>query len=181
MTYQPPHPPHPHWQHPTAPQPPAKKKAGWQQISLIAFSVVVLCCGGAGIISTFADDPADQNKAAGLTAAGPDAEQTAGPAVTTPPTTAATTEPAAPQATSPEPSPTRTRTTPAARPTTSRPVPKPTTKKPTPKPTTKAPAAVYYKNCDAVRAAGAAPIRVGDPGYARHLDRDGDGQGCGSD
>jgi len=40
---------------------------------------------------------------------------------------------------------------------------------------------VYYKNCDAVRAAGAAPIRVGDPGYAKHLDRDGDGQGCGSD
>ena len=42
-------------------------------------------------------------------------------------------------------------------------------------------AAVYYKNCDAVRAAGAAPIRRGDPGYAKHLDRDGDGQGCGAD
>ncbi len=40
---------------------------------------------------------------------------------------------------------------------------------------------VYYENCDAVRAAGAAPIRVGDPGYADHLDRDGDGQGCGAD
>nr|WP_281272242.1 excalibur calcium-binding domain-containing protein [Nocardioides marmorisolisilvae] len=37
---------------------------------------------------------------------------------------------------------------------------------------------VYYKNCDAVRAAGKAPIRRGDPGYARHLDRDGDGIGC---
>jgi Excalibur calcium-binding domain/Protein of unknown function (DUF1524) len=37
---------------------------------------------------------------------------------------------------------------------------------------------VYYKNCDAVRAAGAAPIHRGDPGYARHLDRDGDGVGC---
>jgi uncharacterized membrane protein YgcG len=36
----------------------------------------------------------------------------------------------------------------------------------------------YYKNCSAVRAAGAAPIRRGDPGYARHLDRDGDGVGC---
>lgn len=44
-----------------------------------------------------------------------------------------------------------------------------------------APAAVYYKNCDAVRAAGASPIRRGDPGYAKHLDRDGDGQGCGAD
>ncbi|WP_232807054.1 excalibur calcium-binding domain-containing protein [Geodermatophilus chilensis] len=28
------------------------------------------------------------------------------------------------------------------------------------------------------RAAGAAPVRVGDPGYGRHLDRDGDGVGC---
>lgn len=36
----------------------------------------------------------------------------------------------------------------------------------------------YYENCDAVRAAGAAPIHRGDPGYARHLDRDGDGVGC---
>jgi hypothetical protein len=37
---------------------------------------------------------------------------------------------------------------------------------------------VYYANCAAARAAGAAPVRVGDPGYARHLDRDGDGVGC---
>lgn len=37
---------------------------------------------------------------------------------------------------------------------------------------------VHYQNCDAARAAGAAPVRAGDPGYARHLDRDGDGVGC---
>lgn len=37
---------------------------------------------------------------------------------------------------------------------------------------------VYYKNCAAARAAGAAPVHRGDPGYARHLDRDGDGVGC---
>lgn len=36
----------------------------------------------------------------------------------------------------------------------------------------------YFRNCTAARAAGAAPVRVGDPGYARHLDRDGDGVGC---
>lgn len=36
----------------------------------------------------------------------------------------------------------------------------------------------YYENCDAVRAAGAAPISVGQPGYSRQLDRDGDGVGC---
>ncbi|WP_394234062.1 excalibur calcium-binding domain-containing protein [Niallia oryzisoli] len=40
------------------------------------------------------------------------------------------------------------------------------------------PANVYYKNCDAARAAGAAPIRMGEPGYGKHLDRDGDGIGC---
>ena len=37
---------------------------------------------------------------------------------------------------------------------------------------------VYYANCAAARAAGAAPVRRGDPGYASHLDRDGDGVGC---
>lgn len=38
--------------------------------------------------------------------------------------------------------------------------------------------AVYFPNCSAARAAGAAPVRAGQPGYARHLDRDGDGIGC---
>ena len=36
----------------------------------------------------------------------------------------------------------------------------------------------YYHNCTAARAAGAAPIRVGDPGYRAGLDRDGDGVAC---
>ncbi|WP_402374372.1 excalibur calcium-binding domain-containing protein [Isoptericola rhizosphaerae] len=36
----------------------------------------------------------------------------------------------------------------------------------------------YFENCDAARAAGAAPVVVGDPGYGPHLDRDGDGIGC---
>ncbi|UEJ81817.1 DUF1524 domain-containing protein [Brachybacterium halotolerans subsp. kimchii] len=36
----------------------------------------------------------------------------------------------------------------------------------------------YYKNCDAVRAAGKDPIYAGEPGYSRKLDRDGDGVGC---
>jgi hypothetical protein len=38
--------------------------------------------------------------------------------------------------------------------------------------------ATHYRNCSAARAAGAAPVMVGDPGYGRHLDRDGDGSGC---
>lgn len=37
---------------------------------------------------------------------------------------------------------------------------------------------VYYPNCDAARAAGAAPIRAGQPGYRAGLDRDGDGIAC---
>lgn len=36
----------------------------------------------------------------------------------------------------------------------------------------------YYENCDAARAAGAAPVHRGDPGYGSHLDRDNDGIGC---
>ena len=35
-----------------------------------------------------------------------------------------------------------------------------------------------FVNCAAARAAGAAPVRRGEPGYGRHLDRDGDGIGC---
>lgn len=35
-----------------------------------------------------------------------------------------------------------------------------------------------FANCSAARAAGAAPVRVGDDGYGKHLDRDGDGVGC---
>ena len=36
----------------------------------------------------------------------------------------------------------------------------------------------YYANCSAARAAGAAPVLRGEPGYSRKLDRDGDGVGC---
>jgi hypothetical protein len=35
-----------------------------------------------------------------------------------------------------------------------------------------------FRNCTAARAAGAAPVRRGDPGYGSHLDRDDDGIGC---
>jgi Flp pilus assembly pilin Flp len=45
-------------------------------------------------------------------------------------------------------------------------------------PGTGAPPPGGYEDCDAVRAAGAAPIRVGDPGYSPELDPDGDGVGC---
>ena len=65
-------------------------------------------------------------------------------------------------------------------PATTRPQPRTTTPKAptTTKPKTTAPANIYYKNCAAVKAAGKAPIRRGQPGYGSHLDRDGDGVGC---
>jgi hypothetical protein len=51
-----------------------------------------------------------------------------------------------------------------------------------PTPSAPAPSAgdgsVYFQNCDAARAAGAAPVRLGDPGYGTHLDGDGDGAAC---
>lgn len=37
---------------------------------------------------------------------------------------------------------------------------------------------ISYPNCDAVRAAGKAPLHRGDPGYSTKLDRDGDGVAC---
>lgn len=40
------------------------------------------------------------------------------------------------------------------------------------------PAAAYYANCAAVKAAGAAPIYAGQPGYSTSLDRDRDGVAC---
>jgi cytoskeletal protein RodZ len=82
---------------------------------------------------------------------------------TTAPTTAAPTT-AASAASSTEP------------PTTA--APPPTEPPTTAAPTTAAPAAVSYKNCDEARAAGAAPLYQGEPGYSSKLDRDGDGVAC---
>ncbi|MGO2539970.1 MAG: GmrSD restriction endonuclease domain-containing protein [Specibacter sp.] len=48
-----------------------------------------------------------------------------------------------------------------------------------PAPLVEAPAPdAYYQNCSAVRAAGAAPILAGQPGFQSKFDGDGDGVGC---
>ncbi|WP_206691158.1 DUF1524 domain-containing protein [Quadrisphaera sp. INWT6] len=53
------------------------------------------------------------------------------------------------------------------------------TSKPTAKPTaTPSTRSIRYEDCDAVRAAGKAPIRQADPGFRPAFDRDGDGVGC---
>jgi hypothetical protein len=52
----------------------------------------------------------------------------------------------------------------------------PTATNPDPKDSAKP--ARSFRNCAEVRAAGVAPIKAGEPGYATHLDRDGDGVAC---
>jgi hypothetical protein len=49
---------------------------------------------------------------------------------------------------------------------------------PTSQATTPSASSVYYPNCAAARAAQAAPIRRGQPGYRSGLDRDHDGVAC---
>lgn len=80
-----------------------------------------------------------------------------------------------------KPTTTSTPTTKATVKPTVAPTPKPTVKPtiaPAAKPTAKPVVDVYYANCDAVRAAGQAPLGRSDPGYRAGLDRDGDGAAC---
>ncbi|GHF09234.1 hypothetical protein GCM10017786_48420 [Amycolatopsis deserti] len=53
--------------------------------------------------------------------------------------------------------------------------PKPSTEKPTEEPDI---SSAYYANCSEARAAGAAPLHAGEPGYRAALDRDKDGVAC---
>jgi Protein of unknown function (DUF1524)/Excalibur calcium-binding domain len=82
----------------------------------------------------------------------------------------------------PEPAPVVVAPAPAPRPAPApapRPAPAPAPAlAPAPAPAPAPPVSVSYANCDAVRAAGAAPIYAGQPGYSSKLDRDGDGVGC---
>lgn len=49
----------------------------------------------------------------------------------------------------------------------------------TPRPSSSpTPSSIYYRNCAAAKAAGAAPIYRGQPGYRKGLDRDQDGVAC---
>lgn len=49
---------------------------------------------------------------------------------------------------------------------------------PEPEPAAEAEAEVFYKNCTAARAAGAAPLLRGEPGYRSAMDGDDDGVAC---
>jgi hypothetical protein len=72
----------------------------------------------------------------------------------------------------------------AARPAPKPAVQQPPAPKPPPQPAPQpaaaqpAPKSASYANCAAAKAAGAAPLRRGEPGYSTKLDRDGDGVAC---
>lgn len=87
---------------------------------------------------------------------------------------------AAPTTTSASPPSTAPPTT-SAPPTTApaRPPAPPTTATTRPTTTTTEPAP-HYEDCEDALRDGALPLSAGDPGYGRHLDRDGDGEACNS-
>ncbi len=68
--------------------------------------------------------------------------------------------------------------TPARTPAPTTPAPRPPLQATTHAPPPPPPADVYYANCAAVRAAGRAPLRRGQPGYRSGLDGDSDGVAC---
>lgn len=91
----------------------------------------------------------------------------------------------APVAEVPEPAPVQEAPAPAPAPVAPAPVapePEPVAPVPVaPEPVAPAPApapAAAFANCTAAKAAGAAPLYAGSPGYAPKLDRDGDGVAC---
>gem|GEM_PF-855562 len=92
----------------------------------------------------------------------PSMTTTTAPTTTTPTTTTTTTT--APTTTTTTTAPTTTTTTTA-----------PTTTTTTTTPTSEY---AYYKDCEAVKKAGKAPLHRGDPGYRSRLDRDNDGIAC---
>lgn len=93
-------------------------------------------------------------------------------------TTAATTTTSVPPTTTTT-VPTTTTTAPPTTTTAPPPVVPPPTEAPAPTvPSTTTTAAVRYRDCAEAGAAGALPLFEGEPGYAPHLDRDGDGEAC---
>ena len=112
-------------------------------------------------------------------AARPTPEPTATPLPTATPTPVPPTPTPVPPTSIPPP-PTATAVPPTAVPAPiATAVPVPPTPIPPPPTATRIPQpARTYANCSEVRAAGAAPLYRGDPGYSSRLDRDGDGIAC---
>ncbi len=131
--------------------------------------VLLASCGGDTMPSPFAT-PSIAPTTAPRGLVGQEAQQAASPtlapsatATPVPPTATPLPPTATPVPPTPRPAPTATPIPPT-------PVPIPPTATPVPQ--------VYYANCTAARAAGAAPLRRGQPGYRAALDRDNDGIAC---
>ena len=128
------------------------------KVLVVSAVAVLTCCGGLLGIGIAAGPATEPDKA-------PEKAVAQEVPTVAAPTTAAPAPEVSPVSPEPSPSPT------TAAPTTAKPAAKPSPRK------TTAPA-VYYKNCDAVRAAGKAPLLRGQPGYRTGLDRDLDGEAC---
>ncbi|MEU4190457.1 excalibur calcium-binding domain-containing protein [Kribbella sp. NPDC026611] len=148
-------------------EPPTKLVAGWVAGG-VAFIVLLAAIGGSNSAPAASSTPA-----ATVTVAGPTVT-VGGPTVTIPGPTATVTA-------APLPAVTVTAKAPQATTRTTAPGPfAQSTKstKPSATRTTEAPTAVYYASCAEARAAGAAPLYAGEPGYSSKLDRDHDGVAC---
>jgi hypothetical protein len=134
-------------------------------------STLVFCCGGLTALGAIIGSP-------------PQKSQEPRPAATRFVATPAQIAPLPSE--SPSASPSALPTTPAPPSTTTQapppppPPPAPTTTEaaPPPPPPPPPPDEVYYANCAEARAAGAAPLYAGEPGYRPALDRDHDGVAC---
>ncbi len=129
-------------------------------------AVLVSCCTGLGLGAATSDSGED-------TAAPKAPRETVTVTITV--TVTVTPSPAAPSL---RPFAATTAPVPAAKPPPARKPAPPKPAAPKPAPVEEPEPAAYYANCAAARAAGAAPLHRGDPGYRSGLDRDGDGVAC---
>ena len=151
-----------------APQrrPPSKFLALWISLPIMA---LVALCGGISAALDDEDDAGGKPQPVASVSGLPSSSSVAASDAARTPSTTPTSSPAPSTAAPTTTSPPAGRTT-----TTTRPAPPPATR--TTAPST--PPSVYYANCDAVRAAGKAPLYRGQPGYRAGLDRDDDGVAC---
>ena len=163
------------------------------QVLLAALSIGILAGCGAPEVKTEVPPAADvswqtSSTAPTTTTAAPTSTTSATPTPTPTPTIepAVVRVPSPPKVVVPQPLVAAPRTTVRPAPTATIPqkaaaAPKKTTTTKAPKPQAPKPQPVVgarYANCTEVKAAGAAPIRPGDPGFQAKFDRDNDGIGC---
>lgn len=166
-----------------------RRRTNRNVLVVVGAIIATLClCGGCGAI--FGNESKSEQPATTTTRATTPPPSSTAPS--TPPPTSTTTQAPPPPNTGtlapPVEQPETTRQAPVAEP---EPAPSPVPAPPpppapepewTPEPTVDLPPApspnVYYSNCSEARAAGAAPLYVGEPGYRPKLDRDNDGVAC---